>query len=150
MREKIRLPKIKFLFIIDLILIPVFILVIYSGLKLHVMGHIQNHDIWAYWAHFHIVTSIISLLVGGLHIKLHWGWYKGFMKVGLGKKSRITLILSILFLTLTLTGIMMIIFIDGGNSSIGLWHYKLGLIMIPLLIGHTIKRFPLLRKGLKS
>lgn len=48
--RKITLTKGKSIFIIDLILIPVFLLLIYSGVKLHVAGHTSNHDLWEYWA----------------------------------------------------------------------------------------------------
>lgn len=148
MSNKISLSKGKTIFIIDLILIPVFILVIYTGLKIHVVGNVQDHDIWSYWSHFHIIVSIVSLIIGGLHIKAHWGWYKGFVKRGLGKKSKITLALSILFLLLTITGVMLTLLVEGGNSILGLWHYRLGLVMIVLLIIHTIARLSLLENGL--
>jgi len=150
MSNKISLTKGKSIFIVDLILIPVFVLVIFTGLKLHIVSKIDNHDIWSYWAHFHIIVSIISLIIGGLHIKAHWGWYKNLVKKGLGKKSKITFALSLLFLILIITGIILVIFIDGGNSAIGLWHYRLGLVMIGLLVSHLAARFTLLVKGLKK
>ncbi len=145
---KISLTKGKSIFIIDLILIPVFLLLIYSGLKLHVAGHTSNHDIWEHWAHFHIITGFLSLIFGELHIKAHWAWYRSFIKNGIGKKSKVTVVLSVLFLIETLTGIILILFLDGGNSAIGFWHYRLGLVMILFLLIHLISRFSLLMKGL--
>ncbi|NDV78291.1 hypothetical protein D0T57_04820 [Dysgonomonas sp. 511] len=142
------MTKGKSVFIVDLILIPIFILVTYSGLKLHIAGDVGNHDIWSSWAHFHIIVSIISLIAGWLHIKAHWGWYKGLLKKGLAKKSKVTVALSILFLALVITGIILVLFADGGNSATGLWHYRLGLIMVILLIVHFVTRFSLLKKGL--
>ena len=150
MGSKISLLKGKGIFIVDLILIPVFILVIYTGLKLHVAGKIDNHDIWSFWAHLHIIVSIISLIFGWLHIKAHWGWYKSLIKKGIGKKSKVTLFLSVLFLLLVITGVILVLFINGGNSHIGLWHYRLGLIMIPLLIIHLVTRFQLIVKAFKK
>jgi len=142
----------KAIFIVDLLLIPIFILIIYSGLEIHIAGHANdyNHDVWSYWAHFHIIVSVVSLIVGWLHIKAHWGWYKSLIKRGIGKKSKTTLSLSVLFLLLTITGIILIFFVKGGNSIIGLWHYRLGLIMIPLLIIHLVTRFHLIVKALKK
>lgn len=146
---KFSLTKGKSIFIIDIILIPVFTLVIYSGLKLHVVGHINDHTIWENWAHYHIVASIASLIVGWLHIRAHWGWYKSLMRKGLSKKSKTTTALSVLFLILIITGVILILFIDGGNSPIGIWHYRLGLAMAVLLIVHLFSRLTLLIKGLK-
>lgn len=148
MKSKLSLTKGKSIFIVDLILIPVFALVIYSGVKLHVAGHADDHDIWEYWAHYHIITGILSIVFGGLHIKAHWGWYKGLIKKGIGKKSRITAILSLLFLIEIITGMILIFFIEGGNSAVGMWHYRLGLAMAFFLLIHLISRFSLMMKGL--
>ncbi|MFV0553364.1 MAG: DUF4405 domain-containing protein [Mangrovibacterium sp.] len=142
------LTKGKSIFIIDLILIPVFILVIYSGLKLHIAGHADNHEVWAYWAHYHIIVSVLSLIFGWLHIKAHWGWYKSLVKKGIGKKSRVTPLLSLLFLIEIITGIILVFFIEGGNSAVGMWHYRLGLALILLVLIHLISRFSLMAKGL--
>jgi len=149
---KVSFTRGKSIFIVDLSLIPIFILVIYSSFKLHIAGHTNNynHDAWSYWAHFHVIISITSLLVGWLHIKAHWRWYKSLIKKGIDKKSKITLSLSVLFLLLTITGIILIFFVKGGNSIIGSWHYRLGLIMIPLLIIHLVTRFHLIVKALKK
>jgi len=148
MAGKLSLTKGKSIFIVDLILIPVFILLIYSGLKLHIAGHTEDHEIWSYWANYHVIASIISIITGGLHIKAHWNWYKSLMKKGLGKKSKITLFLSLLFFVLVLTGIILVFFVSGPNSFTGLWHYRLGLVMTVLFIIHLITRLPLLMKGL--
>ncbi|MBB4034704.1 hypothetical protein GGR21_000591 [Dysgonomonas hofstadii] len=148
MKRKISLIKGKPIFIVDLILIPVFALVIYSGLKLHVAGHISGHDTWTHWTHFHVITAILSLLFGGLHVKAHWGWYKSLIKNGIGKKSKITTILSVLFLIEIITGVILVFFIEGGNSSAGIWHYRLGLVMIVFVLIHIITRFSLMMKGL--
>ncbi|MDU1904815.1 MAG: DUF4405 domain-containing protein [Dysgonomonas sp.] len=150
MSSKFSLTKGKSIFIVDILLIPIFILVIYSGLELHIAGHDTDHEIWSHWAHIHIITSVVSLIVGSLHIKAHWNWYKGLVKKGWNRKSKVTISISFLFLILTITGIVLVLFIDGGNSSVGLWHYRLGLIMTALLVIHTISRFPLIIKGLKK
>ncbi len=150
MAKSASLTKGKSIFIIDALLIPVFILLTYTGLELHMADHVSDHDGWAFWAHWHIVAGIASLLLGYLHIKAHWGWYKGLIKNGAGKKSKVTMVITILFAILVVTGIILIFFIEGGNSSVGLWHYRLSLLMVALLIGHTVKRFPIMMKGLKN
>lgn len=144
---KISFTKGKSIFIVDLTLIPIFILVIYSGLNLHVAGHKQTHEIWVYWAHYHIIVGVLSLIAGGLHIRAHLGWYKSLIKKGLAKKSRITVILSLLFLIEIITGIILVFFIDGGNSSVGMWHYRFGLVMISFLLIYLVSRFGLMMKG---
>jgi hypothetical protein len=146
--QKFSLTKGKGIFVIDLTLIPIFILVIYSGLKLHWAGHLNNQNIWEYWAHYHIIVSILSLIFGGLHVKAHWGWYKSLAKNGVGNKSRPTIILSALFLIEIATGIILVLLIEGGNSTIGMWHYRFGITMILFLSGHTIRRFSIMIKGL--
>lgn len=145
---KVSFTKGKSIFIVDLILIPVFALVIYGGLKLHVAGHNYNHDTWAYWAHYHIIVGILFLIVGGLHIKAHWSWYKSLIKKGIGKKSRVTITLSVIFLIEIITGIFLIFFIEGGNSIVGMWHYRLGLLMIVFILIHLVTRFSIMMRGL--
>lgn len=148
MKGKFSLTKGKAVFIVDLILLPVFAFVIYSGLKLHAAGHADDRGIWELWAHWHIVAAVLSLAFAGLHIKAHWGWYKSWMKKGLAKKSKATAILSALFLIEVITGTVLVIFIEGGNSAVGMWHYGLGLAMILFLSIHIAGRFRLLMKGL--
>ncbi|MDH6308778.1 hypothetical protein M2451_001344 [Dysgonomonas sp. PFB1-18] len=150
MAKSSSLTKGKSIFIIDALLIPVFILLTYTGLKLHVADHVDNHEVWAFWAHWHIVVGIVTLVLGYLHVKAHWVWYKGLIKNGAGKKSKVTIVISILFVILVVTGIILVFFIEGGNSSVGLWHYRLSLLMVALLIAHTVKRFPIMMKGLKN
>lgn len=144
------LTKGKNMFIIDLILIPVFTLVAYSGLKLHIAGHPQeySHDIWHNWAIVHVVSGIISLVFGWLHIKAHWTWYNKLFKKSKRKKSKVTITLSLIFSVELITGSILIFFIDGANTGVGLWHYKIGLAMILFLLLHTVNRFNIMMKGL--
>jgi len=148
MARKFSLIKGKSIFIVDIVLIPLFILLIYSGLKLHYADHQNEHHIWEYWAEYHVIVSIILLVAIWLHVKAHWSWYKTLVKKGIQKKSKITIGLSILFIILIMTGILLVFFIDGGNSHVGLFHYWVGLLMVILSIIHIISRFHLLVKGL--
>lgn len=138
----------KKIFVIDWTLLPAFILTAFSGIRLHVAGHGRCHEVWHNWAVFHVVTSLAFLILVIVHAKMHWSWYKGILPKRLGKKSLITFLLSILFLFVTLTGIVLLMK-EGGNSCIGMWHYRIGLLMIVFAVIHIIKRWSVLKKSLK-
>lgn len=139
----------KKVFVIDCFLIPAFILSSYSGIELHIAGHGNSHEVWHNWAVFHVVTSLLFLTAITFHIRTHWGWYKGLVKNGIGRKSKVTVVLSLLFLFVGISGISLL-GIDGANSEMGRWHYGMGIAMSIISVGHTLKRFPTLRKSLKS
>lgn len=138
----------KRVFVIDRILIPLFLLTAYTGIKLHIVGHGNNHELWHNWAIFHVLSSLLFLITIIFHITTHWGWYKGAIKNGFGKKSKITVVLSVVFLLVSVTGIILL-GVNEENSAIGLLHYKIGIALIILSIGHILKRIHFLRKSLK-
>lgn len=137
----------KRIFVIDWILIVVFIVSAISGFGLHVAGHGSSHKIWHNWAVFHVLGSILFLIAAILHVATHLEWYKGIIKKGIGRKSKVTAILSVIFLLLSVTGLALL-GINGANSLFGLWHYKIGVITIVVALGHVIKRLPVFRKSL--
>ena len=138
----------KKIFVIDWILVFVFVLSAFSGIGLHIAGHGNNHEVWHNWAVFHALTSFLFFVAAIFHITTHWGWYKGIIKKWAWQKSKITVVLSVVFFLASVTGIILL-GVDGANSYIGLLHYKIGIITIVLCIGHLTKRIPLLRKSLK-
>lgn len=138
----------KRIFVIDWILIPLFIFTAYTGIKLHIAGHSCNHELWHNWAVFHVLSSFLFLIAVIFHATTHWGWYRGIIKNGLGRKSKITVVLSVMFLLVSVTGFILL-GINGENSDIGLSHYKIGIATIILCIGHILRRIFLLRKSLK-
>ena len=140
----------KKIFIVDWLLLLVAGLSAYSGVKLHIAGHFFTHEVWHNWAIFHIITSVLFLIIGIIHIKNHWGWYKSITKRKFNNKKGNTLFLSIVFGLVSLTGIVLILFVNGANSYIGIWHYRLGLVIAILSIVHIIKRWHLLRKSINS
>ena len=135
----------KRIFIIDWMLLLSFLLCLASGIGLHAAGHGESHEVWHDWAVFHVLASLAMLILGKLHVQTHWAWYKGWFRNGLGKRSRVTVILSFLFLLTVLTGLALIL-VEGESSRIGLWHYKIALMMSVISIGHILKRLPLLKK----
>ena len=140
----------KKIFIVDWLLLLVAGLSAYSGVKLHIAGHFFTHEVWHNWAIFHIITSVLFLIIGIIHIKNHWGWYKSITKRKFNNKTGNNLFLSIIFGLVSLTGIVLILFVNGTNSYIGIWHYRLGLVIAILSIVHIIKRWHLLRKSINS
>lgn len=138
----------KRIFIIDWVLIILFTLSTYSGFELHIAGHIGIHEIWHNWAVFHVVTSVLFFSAITCHISTHWNWYKTIARNGIGTKSKLTIILSTVFLFLAATGFGLFA-VKGANSPLGLWHYRIGIIMAIIAIAHTLKRLPALHKSLK-
>lgn len=136
----------KIIFVIDWVLTVVFIMSDISGFGLHVVGHGNSHEIWHNWAVFHVLGSVLFLIVITFHVITHWGWYKGIIKKGIGKKSKVTIFLSVIFLLLSVTGIALL-GIEGANSPLGLWHYKIGVVMTIIAVGHIIKRLSAFRKS---
>lgn len=103
-----------------------------SGIGLHIAGHGTSHEVWHNWAVAHVLLSLLWLISVVRHIKRHRHWYKSIVSKGIGKKSPITLVLSATFLIVTVTGIVLIACVDGANSTVGIWHYRLGVLLIIL------------------
>lgn len=133
----------KKIFVIDLTLIPAFVFSAVSGVLLHVSGHGGCHEAWHSWAVAHISASVLFLLLVALHVKTHTGWYNGLLKKGIGYKSRLTLILTLLFAVVCLSGAALL-FVCGAGSHIGLWHYVAGLVLIAVSLAHLSARLRLL------
>lgn len=139
----------KTLFYTDLALIPLFALTLLTGIRLHLAGHIGHHGVLHNWAIFHTVSSIVLLSGVAVHIKSHWRWYKSLRK-SFRNKKKITLILSVLFTVVVLTGGFLLLRENGPHTQTGIFHYKTGIIAGLAGIGHLIKRFPILRNGLQK
>ena len=117
-----------------------FILSASSGIRLHFLEHGMGHGACHLWRTFHLWVSIMLLVLVLIHIKMHWNWYRNWFRKGLGSKSWTTALLSITFLLLALTGIILL----GGvcrRSIIGIWHFYLGIAMIILAVMHIFKRW---------
>lgn len=62
------------------------------------------------------------------------------MTQGMNKKKWVTALLTVIFLTVAVTGIILLVGVEGADSRLGLWHYKLGLLLIVFSLIHIIKR----------
>ena len=140
--------KIKKVFLVDWLLIPASFSSALTGIKLHAAGHFDTHVVWHNWAVSHVLTSLAFLVLGIIHVKMHWAWYKGWITKGIGNKSRVTALLSVIFFLIILTGVMLLALIDGANSPTGLWHYRVGLFLVVLSVWHIVKRWRVLRKSI--
>lgn len=137
----------RFIYLTDLILVPAFILSLYTGIELHIAGHGIEHEVWHNWAVFHTIVSLLFMVLGGIHIKSHWGWYKGLKTIGCKGKRKVVILLSLVFVSVAVTGILLLLFVDGANSAVGLLHYKIGIVMGVLGAMHILKRKRFLYKG---
>lgn len=66
----------RFIYFTDLMLVPVFILSFYTGVELHIAGQGVDHESWHIWAIFHTNASLLFMILGIIHVKSHWAWYK--------------------------------------------------------------------------
>lgn len=121
-------------------LLLTFVAAAVTGIGLHIAGHRTGHEVWHNWAVVHILSSLGWLISGAIHIKRHRAWYRAVASKGIGHKSRTTLLLSVLFLFVTVTGLILIVCVDGANSAIGRWHYISGLVLILLSLIHIVCR----------
>ena len=130
-------------------LLLVFILSFYTGVELHIAGQGGDHESWHIWAIFHTNASLLFMILGIIHVKSHWAWYKGLRTVGCKGKRKAVLLLSIVFLLAVVSGILLVCFVDGANSSLGLWHYRIGVFVSVLGVLHILKRKRGLYKGVR-
>ena len=49
----------RFIYLTDLLLVPVFVLSFYTGVELHIAGEGAAHDVWHNWAVFHTIVSLL-------------------------------------------------------------------------------------------
>ena len=140
--------KISKLFKVDAALLPVFVGLVISGIKIHVTSYDLNHEAWHNWAVAHVIMSLLFIILVYMHIRQHWAWYKNLIRPA--KKPRIvTISLTVAMLLELITGIALIAFVDCECSSWGNIHWIGGLILTALATGHIIKRLKILLKGLK-
>lgn len=136
----------KKIFAIDWIMIITFVPSICSGIGLHIAGHGTDHEVRHNWAVLHVFSSLLFLVAAIFHIKTHWSWYRSSVRSGMGHKSPVTAVLSVVFVFVVVTGVVLL-GIEGAGSSVGVWHYRTGIVVSILSVGHLLKRISLLRRG---
>lgn len=109
-----------------------------SGVGLHIAGHGMDHELWHNWAVAHVLTNLLWLVSVWFHVKRHVAWFKSIVNKGIGGKSLLTFVLSVIFLIVAVTGIVLLVFVDGASSAIGSWHYRLGIILLAFSFVHAV------------
>mgnify|MGYP004449733269 CR=1 FL=1 len=135
---------------IDWLLIPTFLATAATGIGLHLARHRGAIGMGQNWSMAHIAASALMLIAVVCHIYLHWGWYKSLLAKGFGKKSKLTTLLTAIFATMAVTGLILLISILGDGSHLGRWHYIIGLLLIAIAIFHISFRIKTLIKISKS
>ena len=138
------------IFLTNLLLVPVFVLSLYTGIGLHLAGHGTDHETWHQWGVFHVIVSLLFMTLAAIHIKSHWGWYKGVKTKGCKGKRRAVSLLTLLFALAVVSGLSLLFWVDGANSTVGLLHYKTGIAAGVLGALHLLKRKRLLCKGVAN
>ena len=139
----------KTIFRTDFCMVILFVASLFTGIKIHYANDFQSHDIWHTWSVIHFFVNIAFLVIAIIHIKQHWGWYKTLFKISsLALKSKITMLVTILFLATSITGVLLLLFINGQGSSMGMAHYVIGLIFGAIGLVHFIKRWKVFKKGI--
>ena len=142
--------KARTLFITDIVVLIAFLLTSVSGFLYHIAGHQDNHEYWHNCAVFHIVSTLALIISVSIHVYGHWNWYKSLFQKGLGNKSKVTVLLSILMIATVITGLIVLFIHQDPNSGHGLWHYVIGIILMVIGLGHFFKRVHVLVKGLNK
>ena len=122
-------------------LIITFLLTVISGIFCHVIkdGEASDHHVWVRFQVLHIIVSVAFIVFTFKHIKPFKKWYLKWNNKVLQHKSKNTIFVSLAMALLIGTGVALL-FIDGGNSAVGLWHYRIGLLFIFLCGYHAIRR----------
>ena len=142
--------KARTLFITDIVVLIAFLLTSVSGFLYHLAGHQDSHEYWHNCAVFHIVSTLALIISVSTHVYGHWNWYKSLFQKGLGNKSKVILLLSILMIATVTTGLIVLFIHQDPNSGHGLWHYVIGIILTVIGLDHFFKRVHVLVKGLNK
>ena len=122
----------------DRTLVPLFLLTVWSGIELHAAGHSACLEAIGIWSAAHIAASAAFMAASILHIVHHRKWYTALVG-GIGGRSRMTLLLSVCFLAAALSGVATLF-----DAGLGLFHYKTGLLLVPVGLLHLLKRLRIL------
>lgn len=132
----------------DILLGIAALLTIISGIALHIAGQEGDHEMWHAMAVTHVVFSLLFVITAVKHISHHRVWYRNLLRPSKRHRTA-TLLLTLAMAFETVTGIVLLIFVDGEGSGAGRAHWVGGILLAVLATGHFAKRFKILRKGVK-
>ena len=124
----------------NLFLLLAFVSSAITGVNLHIAGQGINLEVLHRWSIAHIILSFLWLILCVIHIKKHSNWYRMLVRKGSLAKRRITLILSVVFLLTVITAIISMVSTHEVNSAVGLWHFRLGFLLIIIALFHILRR----------
>lgn len=142
------MSKVKSIFKVDASMIPVFTLLIVTGIGIHIASENGNRYSWVIWSVFHVVCAVAFLILGYFHVKQHAGWFRTLMKGNL-KGRGVTMALTILMLAEIISGAILLAFVDGEGSFWGHFHWIAGILLAVIGTGHYIKRLSRIKKGFR-
>lgn len=119
-----------------------FALTVITGLICYFIKDSESaHHQWVVCQVIHILASVAFVIYTIIHIKPFTKWYTKWKTPIFKYKSLITFMASLLCLLLIVTGIALLLFIEGGDSPVGLVHFYIGLAFIVFCGWHCIKRW---------
>lgn len=136
------------LFLIDVLLVPAFVLTVYSGIILHVCRENQHNDV-AEELFWHGISSFVFAVLIAWHVWAHWRWYCNLYRtLRFGWRSTMTLLLSIGVAVSVVTGVGMLL---GGAVVLLERGHGVTAVLVVLLGGiHIVGRFSILVRGVKT
>lgn len=118
-----------------------------SGVACHFAGHFFSQSTWQYGSLAHGIINIALLCAIAIHVKQHWGWFKGLIKKPSFTK-KIAFFITLSFIAVCISGIITLLFANTPNTHAGLIHFGLGLLFSLLVIIHFISRWKVFSKGI--
>lgn len=82
-------------------------------------GTAPDHELWHDWAVFHTLIGLLFTVFGAIHVRDHWGWYRGLWAKGPKGRSRIVSALSAVCVPLLVTAVLLLCCVDGANTPVG-------------------------------
>lgn len=118
-----------------------------SGLYIQIHYHLLDVDNsgFSQWTFIHKWSAVTFTFIAILHIVQHLKWYKTVFKKHLFHKNRVTIILTIIMIIVSLLGFLpwiMGIFPTQETLRYTLIeiHDKIGIVFMVIMIGHILKR----------
>lgn len=121
----------------DLILIPTFLLSVYTGIQLHTTQHIGD----TVMSYIHISVSLLFLALVTVHVAYHRAWYRNLAMYRTGKRAKI-LILSGLFILTAASGLCTLAVKE---SQIGKLHHMTGMLTALFALLHILIHLRILK-----